>query len=268
MQLIHDIFLTGVADWQTGSIIAGCIWAIALGFAAGNYACSLVHRLPRGRSILERTPYCGECMTPLARKDLFPVFSALSLKHKCRYCGVSFPTTHTWTEVLIGLIFTLTFLKMNFSEAYVLLVGLGCFLVTLAAIDVNERLIEWRVALVILVIAMLYRVLADGNIYNMFSGGLYATILSALIWRKGIEKKNHIFVLPPHARLAILAGITIGGQGLVIFAAFWLVVHILCWVINAAFIGRDYIPVTVSMGTSVFLYLLYADALYADAFIG
>lgn len=87
----------------------------------------LVHRLPRGRLILDKTPYCGHCHTPLQVKDLFPVVSALLLRHRCRYCGVPYPVSHTWTEILVGALFMLTFFKYNFTEQFLLVVLIGNF---------------------------------------------------------------------------------------------------------------------------------------------
>src|ERR1700733_4243052 len=120
--------LDAVVGIKFGYILCGIIWAIALGFAAGNYACSLVHRLPRGRLILDKKPYCGSCGTLLQVRDLFPVVSALLLRHRCRYCGAPFPVSHTWTELLVGLLFVLTFLEHSFSEQFLLITAIGVFL--------------------------------------------------------------------------------------------------------------------------------------------
>src|SRR5689334_22737308 len=125
----------GVLGVPFGFVLCGVIWAVALGFAAGNYACSLVHRLPRGRLILDKKPYCGNCGTLLRVKDLFPVVSAFMLRHRCRYCGAPFPVSHTWTEILVGLLFVLAYLRYGYGDQFVLVVFLGTFLITLAAIE-------------------------------------------------------------------------------------------------------------------------------------
>src|SRR5438128_1277785 len=129
----------GIEGIKAAYVLCGVIWSIALGFAVGNYACSLVHRLPRGRLLLDKKPYCGTCGTMLQVKDLFPVISALLLRHRCRYCGTPFPVSHTWTEVLVGALFVLSFFEFSFSDQYILVAGTGVFLITLAAIEANER---------------------------------------------------------------------------------------------------------------------------------
>ena len=216
-------------DWST--VLSGIIWSLALGFAAGNYACSLVHRLPRGRLILDKKPYCGSCGTALQVKDLFPVISALLLRHRCRYCGIAFPVSHTWTEILVGLLFVFAFLQYNFSEQYLLVVLIGIFWITLAAIEANEGIIMGRIMLCILVFGLLFRTLQDHTLYGALAGGFYGLIIGALLWRKQIEPVGHIFVLPKQAELMIIGGICVGIERLhyfiilagIFYAADWLI---------------------------------------------
>lgn len=232
-------------------VLAGVIWALALGFAAGNYACSLVHRLPRGRAMLDKTPYCGSCGTLLGVKDLFPVFSALMLKHRCRYCGQKFPASHTWTEVLVGLLFVLAFFRYHFSEQFILVVFLGVFLVTLAAIEANEKIVMGRVLLSVAVSGMLWRVLADGTIYNFFEGGLFGLILGAALWRRRIEKVGHIYRLPPHALLLAVGGVSVGAKGLPQFLALYAGMYVMLWLFKRP------VTMTVPFGFAVMLTVMY-----------
>lgn len=240
----------------TDLILAGIIWSVALGIAAGNYACSLVHRLPRNLSILEKKPCCGSCGAMLQVKDLFPVFSALWLKHRCRYCGVKYPTSHTWTEVLIGLLFALCFLQYNFSESYLLVATIGVFLITLAAIDTNEGYLELRVLLVIVVAAMVLRTLWDGNIYGFFSGALFGLIAGLFLWRSQVQRVNHIYSLPDGAKLFALAGLCLGAKGLVLFFGLF-GVSLLLWALLSKARGAARLTLTTPFAFAVMLPLLW-----------
>lgn len=249
--------LHGVSDVEFNYILCGVIWALAMGFAVGNYACSLVHRLPRGRLILDKKPYCGSCGAPLQVRDLFPVISAVLLRHRCRYCKTPFPVSHTWTELLVGLLFVLSYLQFNFSESYVLIVGLGVFWITLSAIESNERLIMGRILICILVFGMLLRTLADGSIYGFFEGGLYGLLLGALIWRKHIQKVGHIYLLPKQAQLLTISGVCVGSKNFIVF----LTIYALLWLIakfHALFFpGNKPLAVTIPFGFAVMLCVLY-----------
>lgn len=238
-------------------MLMGLIWSLALGFAAGNYACSLVHRLPRGLGILEKKPYCGSCNTMLATKDLFPVVSALLLKHKCRYCGAPIPKSHFYTELLIGLLFCLCFLIWGFSESYYLIALLGSMLVVLASIHVNEGKIDKRVLAAILTTGMLYRVLEDGSIYNFFYGGLYALIIGCVIFYKSIERRGHIFVPPIPALLLTLGGICAGVQGLLVFLPAFAIFGLTF----KFYTSKP--PITVAFGLAVAVTLLLAPMAFA-----
>ncbi len=84
----------------------------------------------------------------------------------------------------------LTFFKYNFTEQFILIVALGVFLITLAAIEANEGIIMGKIMLCILVFGMLYRTLQDGTIYNFFQGALLALIAGAIVWHKQIKPRR------------------------------------------------------------------------------
>lgn len=205
-------------------LLMGIIWSLALGFTAGNYACSLVYRLPRGKGILEKKPYCGSCSTMLATKDLFPVVSALLLRHKCRYCAAPIPMTHFWTEIALGVLFCACFIAFGFSERYFLVAALGSFLVTLASIHHNDNLVEKRVLVAVIVAGMLLRTLLDGSIFGFCFGALYGVVIGAIVWRKQIVKEGHIYKLPLNALLLGIGSLIAGDKAflwfILLFAAF------------------------------------------------
>ena len=207
---IHSMHI----DW----ILDGIIISIVFGFAAGNYACSLVHRLPRGRLILDKTPYCGSCGTGLQVKDLFPVISALLLKHKCRYCHTPFPVSHTWTEILVGFLFVLTFFKYGFGEQYILVVLIGIFLITQAAIEANEKMVMRSVMICVLVCGVVFRTLQDHSIFPFFHGALLALVIGCFIWRKQTKRVGHIYVPSDLVLMIAVAGACVGVDALPVLA--------------------------------------------------
>jgi prepilin signal peptidase PulO-like enzyme (type II secretory pathway) len=238
-------------------VLCGVIWAIAMGFAVGNYACSLVYRLPRGKLLLDKTPYCGSCGTLLKVKDLFPVVSALLLRHRCRYCGTKFPVSHTWTELLVGLLFVLAFLQHNFTEHYILIVAIGVFLITLAAIEANESIIMGKVVLCIVVFGMLYRTLQDGTIYNFFQGGMAGLLLGAILWRRQIKPVGHIYSLPKPVELLIVGGICVGLGRFFDFLFLFAALHVAFWLLARIMGSKRPTLSTVPFGFAVMIPVLY-----------
>lgn len=245
-----------------GYVLCGIIWAVALGFAVGNYACSLVHRLPRGRLILDKKPYCGNCGTMLDVKDLFPVISAVLLRHRCRYCKEPFPVSHTWTEILVGLLFVFTFFKYNFSEQFLLVVLIGTFLITLAAIEANEGMIMGRILLCVLVFGGFWRILSDHTIYEAFIGALFGGMLGAAIWNKGIKQVGHIYVLPKAAMLLAVGGFCVGQSNLPVFIVLFALFYVTDWLVRKLSGSKKPVLATVSFGLAVMVPVLYPDLPY------
>lgn len=246
----------GVEGMPLLYVIAGVIMSVAFGFAAGNYACSLVHRLPRGRLMLDKKPYCGSCQTPLATKDLFPVVSALLLRHKCRYCGAEIPRTHFWTEVLIGLLFALCYLQFNFSQELILVAGLGIFWIVLASIHYNDKQLMPSMIASVAVFGMLTRTLIDGEIFPFLIGAFYGLLIGCVIWRKEIKPVNHVYSLPDGAKLLALAGLCLGSQGLAFGMVFLLVLTLLFKALELVKLtGR--VPLSVPAGFAAVLPLLF-----------
>ena len=72
-------------------------------------------RLPEGKSIIKPRSHCASCKHELSWKDLFPVFSYLFLKGKCRYCKKRIPIYEPILELCMGVFFALAFLYYGFS---------------------------------------------------------------------------------------------------------------------------------------------------------
>ena len=242
-------------DMKIGYVLCGIIWSLACGFAVGNYACSLVHRLPRGKLMLDKTPYCGNCGTLLQTKDLFPVFSALWLRHKCRYCKQPFPVSHTWTELLVGLLFVLAFFQHGYGEHFILIAFIGVFLITLAAIEANDDVIIGKILLCLVVFGMIYRTLVDGSIFGFVQSGLTGLIVSAFLWRKEVKKVGHVYMLPPKAQMVAAGALCVGQQQMMLFAALMLAFTAFFFLL--ACLRHKKLALSVPFGLAVILPLLY-----------
>ena len=55
-------------------LLIGIVCMVVIGPAVGNYACSVVYRLPRGKTPFERHPFCGHC-----NADLKPIEGVKSM---------------------------------------------------------------------------------------------------------------------------------------------------------------------------------------------
>jgi len=249
-----------VWDIKIGYVICGIIWSLQCGFSVGNYACSLVHRLPRGKLMLDKPPYCGTCGTLLETRDLFPVLSALWLRHRCRFCKTPFPPSHTWTEFLVGILFVLAFFQYGYDEHFFLISFIGVFLITLAAIDANENMVIGKILACLLVCGMVYRTLMDATIFGFMEGALYGVLLGALLWHKDVKKVGHIYVLPPAAQLMAVGGLVVGGHGIITFLIVyaWLALMFFLWSIAR----RKRFVLTIPFGIALTLLVMYPSVAF------
>ena len=95
------------------------IFLYALIFITGTFFGSFftlaVYRIPNKEDILIKHSYCPNCNHKLGFFDLFPVFSYLFLRGKCRYCGNKIRPRYLILEVLTGIAFLLVAFSMKFN---------------------------------------------------------------------------------------------------------------------------------------------------------
>jgi len=80
-------------------------WVIGLMFGAtiGSFLNVVIYRLPRGMSLNNPSKsFCPNCKHSLGVPDLFPLFSWLFSRGKCRYCAQPISSRYFWVELLNG----------------------------------------------------------------------------------------------------------------------------------------------------------------------
>lgn len=163
--------------------LIGLIWMVVLGPAVGNYLCSVVYRLPLGRTPFERHPYCGHCNADLKPKDLFPILSWLSTKGRCRYCSGPIPAIYMVIEVACMVWFVATFLTFGVGEEFLLVTAFGTFVIALAAIEWREGWLSSSLYGYAFMLAALYSTLLEGGIFGWISSFITIMVAAlALLW--------------------------------------------------------------------------------------
>lgn len=202
-----------------------------LGLAVGNYATSFVYRLPKQESSFTRHPYCDDCGTMLTPKDLFPAFSWLFLRGRCRYCGVSIPSLYFWMEIFCATLFVAA-LTLESMESYLLVVTAFSCIVTLWALEVQTRRIYSILMIAIVGLGMVYRTLFDGSYYPSLYGAFWGAGVPMVWWRlrqgrKDVTGKDERLVIPAYIALGAAAGTWLAPQGLAVFAGLWVAFFLL-----------------------------------------
>jgi len=90
------------------------------GLLFGSFASVLITRIKSGKKgILTGRSQCPHCEHILSWKDLFPVFSWIFQKGKCRYCSAKIPALYPLLELSMGIVFTLFWFFLIDTEAIV-----------------------------------------------------------------------------------------------------------------------------------------------------
>ncbi len=74
----------------------GCIW--------GSFVNVVVHRVPRGMSIVHPGSRCPACGTPVRASDNVPVLSWIFLRGRARCCGTPISARYVVVEIVSGLV--------------------------------------------------------------------------------------------------------------------------------------------------------------------
>jgi leader peptidase (prepilin peptidase) / N-methyltransferase len=109
------------------------------GLLVGSFLTVVVDRVPRGASVVSPGSACGNCGLRLGFRDLFPVFSWLALRGKCRRCRTNIGTEPLVLELLTGLVFGLFAWKFGLDWALPAFCVFGAGLIGLSWIDLRTK---------------------------------------------------------------------------------------------------------------------------------
>ena len=150
-----------------------------IGTLFGSFYTLAVYRIPKRQDILYTHSYCPNCNHKLGLFDLFPIFSYIFLRGKCRYCKEKIRPRYLILEILSGIIFTTIAYFMKFSInsmestkiiEYCFMVLYLTFIILLCGIDKENRQINKEVNIYGIAISFLYMlylcIVGQSNIYR------------------------------------------------------------------------------------------------------
>ena len=114
------------------------------GIVIGSFLNVCIYRIPKKESLLPGS-HCMECGHKLQWYDLFPLFSYLFLKGRCRYCGAKVSIQYPIIEACNGILYLIVFMAGGFTFQSVLYCLMASALLVVSVID--ERTFEIPVGL-------------------------------------------------------------------------------------------------------------------------
>lgn len=205
--------------------------ALFLGLVVGSFLNVIIHRLPRGESVVYPPSRCPQCGHRLGPWDLVPVLSYLALKGRCRYCARPISPRYPLVEALTGGLFLLASLFYPPGVEALLVFLFLAFLVALAFIDVDTFELPDPLTYGLLFLGLLaswalafplpFRESLDGSL--MAAGGLALVAgYGNFFLRRFKEGRAEVPVGPHQVHMAALFGALLGpGVGMALAFLTW-----------------------------------------------
>ncbi len=116
-----------------------------LGAAVGSFLNVVIHRLPRGESVVSPASRCPSCEAPIRPWDNVPVVSWLILRGRCRHCGAPISVRYPLVELLTALSFAAVALARGVDDDLVLELPFVAVLIAVAGIDLEHRIVPNKI---------------------------------------------------------------------------------------------------------------------------
>ena len=177
--------------------------AFAFGLIVGSFLNVVVHRMPRGESIVWPGSRCPASSRPIRAYENIPLVSYLLLRGRCRGCGASISLRYPALELLTAIHYATIALKTGPRIEMVLWCAFVAMLVAAAVIDVEHRIIPDEISLGglaagLVLVPLLETLRGDPYLSALLRSFSGAALGGGLLWSVGFA----------HARLSVALGRT------------------------------------------------------------
>ncbi len=184
-----------------GSAWPGIGFAFVLGLVVGSFVNVVIHRVPRGESVVRPRSRCPQCRTPIAARHNVPLLSFLWLRGRCRHCAARISWRYPAVELVVGLAFAALFASHGATAATLLWWLFAAAAIAAAGVDFDEGWIPDALSLGGLALGLTAFPLAralDGEPLGLALGSaaLGAAVGAGSLWLVGFA----------HARISVALG--------------------------------------------------------------
>ena len=116
-------------------------YAFAIGGIIGSFLNVVIHRYPRGESIVFPGSHCPQCNAAIRWYDNIPILSFMALRGRCRACGAGIAWRYPLVELANALFYLAAFLRTGPTVAFVIVAALVSMTITLIYIDADIQIL-------------------------------------------------------------------------------------------------------------------------------
>lgn len=163
--------------------ITYAVLAFILGSVIGSFLNVVILRTPLHESIVTEPSHCFSCGHRLAWYDMFPIFSWLFLRGRCRYCGEKISPRYMIVEAVTAVMYCLSYLVLGFKWELAFAAVLFAILIVLSVIDIDCFEIPYWCSITIAVLgAAAFFVFKDVPWYErLISMGVILVVFTILV---------------------------------------------------------------------------------------
>ena len=164
------------------------VTAFILGSVFGSFLNCVSDRIIAHEKWWSGRSKCDACGHTLGVLDLFPVFSYLLLKEKCRYCGTRLSKTYVCSEALLGILFVIM-VALHGTLDLTLLRDLG-FVTVLYGLSLSD-LKSYEIPDGFILFGIVWWILFSFSLQGLVSGFVIAAsvLMISLITEKVLKKE-------------------------------------------------------------------------------
>ncbi|NMA79998.1 MAG: prepilin peptidase [Clostridiales bacterium] len=213
------------------------IIAFIFGLLIGSFLNVCIYRIPQNESIVFGSSHCMECKSELKWFELFPLFSYIFLKGKCRTCHTRISIRYPLIELLNGVLFAIAFYRFPSIPQAITIAIFFSILIVISMIDLDTMLIPNRLvaAIFVLGISSIW-VFPEVSIFSRLIGSVIISVpfLLIAIFTGGMGGGD--------VKLMFAAGFLLGIKSIVIAALFGIVIAAICGIIIKIKTKKSKIP--------------------------
>jgi leader peptidase (prepilin peptidase)/N-methyltransferase len=116
-------------------------YAFALGAIVGSFLNVVIHRYPRGESIVFPGSHCPHCNAAIRWYDNLPILSYLILRARCRACHAPIAARYVLVELANALFYLAIFLRTGPTIVFVLVAPIVSMIIALIYIDADIQIL-------------------------------------------------------------------------------------------------------------------------------
>ncbi len=149
-------------------------FAFIVGIALGSFVTMASYRLPLGSDIVFKPSYCPNCDTTLKILDLFPLFSWIFQRGKCRHCRSPISIRYPLTEFALGIVCVMLVFFYGLTISTLFFILLATELAILIVTDLEHFIIPDSLQIALFVTGIAYCIYrntpAEGVFISVITG--------------------------------------------------------------------------------------------------